>query len=1036
AITSTNDLLIKAVGATSDITLAALATSISQNVSLNAGRNIIQSAGGNISAQATTKTIDLLAVYDITAADTTSINANDGDIRLDAGHDIILELIDSGTANTVLIAVRDITDGDTDVDILANHLILTAGSGIASGSDLLDITVATLAASAAADGIFIKETNAIIVSNASVTINRVSSTATTSTVNKIQEDLTTSSNGAIVLTATDIDLNGGNVDATTSVTAAGTGHIFINATSGNIDVNSKIDAGAGHLSLLASANITQAASGDIVSTVTSTIDIEATAGSISMSDGATTNTGSGNIRYLAGTSLTLGALTTTGDVSLIATDISDSGTTDQDITADELRVLVTGTGGFGTSANHMETTIAKLSANVKTDGLFVTETNALTIDTLSIISVNRVSTDGTTLVAQIDAAQSDVVSTGAIVVQTTSGVLIINGGGDTDAISATGNILLKTSGTSDLTINARVQSSAGNISINSSKDVIQTASGNIQTDANLKTIDVLASNNITMTNGSFAKALGNANIRYEALSGNVTIATINAGTSDVTIKANGSILDGGDSDVDILGTNLRLNASSEIGSSTNGIETTVTNLSAKSSSGSMYLIETDALIITKINSLSVNRVATDATSSAKTDGSSQEDLTTLSNGHIIITATDITVNGGNDTSGISANGTGHVLLKSTVTDISLNASLNAGTGSVSIIANRTVNQSQNITTSSTGTIDVEALTGAIVMTDSSLTQTIGKDVSYKAKTNITLGGILTSGATFGHVSLVAEGSIIDGGDTLTDIIAGGLIIQATNAIGTSGNLIDTSIVTLSTISGAGGTYINETDALIISNITTVVNRVKLDQSLETSANTPSISQTDVTTSTGNIDFRATSITLNEGSDSDNLAIQATATATITLNASSGDITQNTNVSSNTGAISYTASNDIVLAANTSITSNAGAITFNASSDVLMNTGSSLDATSAGNTGTISITAATDVTTYTLLADSTIGITATAGLILNNHTITSDLGTITQIAKTTLTQAVGANIVVSGAAGNISLTSTDNKTTLNAKLQTL
>jgi hypothetical protein len=75
------------------------------------------------------------------------------------------------------------------------------------------------------------------------------------------------------------------------------------------------------------------------------------------------------------------------------------------VTAEELRIVTTGTAsgnGAGTGANHLEVNVAKLAADVNgtgTGGLFLTESSALDIGTLSAINVNQVGANGTTLTA-------------------------------------------------------------------------------------------------------------------------------------------------------------------------------------------------------------------------------------------------------------------------------------------------------------------------------------------------------------------------------------------------------------------------------------------------------------------------------------------------------------------------------------------------------------------------------------------------------------------------------------------------------------
>ena len=73
-----------------------------------------------------------------------------------------------------------------------------------------------------------------------------------------------------------------------------------------------------------------------------------------MTDGAEATTGSGNVRYDVTGTMTLGAISTTGDVQIIASSLTDSGmagNTDADVTANELAITTTdmATGAIGAS---------------------------------------------------------------------------------------------------------------------------------------------------------------------------------------------------------------------------------------------------------------------------------------------------------------------------------------------------------------------------------------------------------------------------------------------------------------------------------------------------------------------------------------------------------------------------------------------------------------------------------------------------------------------------------------------------------------
>lgn len=154
----------------------------------------------NVSTSTSAKTIDVVAARNVTMADGTSVTTTDGDARIEAtAGTITSETVTLGTGNLNLIAGLDIADLDGSSLITANGLMMTAGSGIGSSANVLNTAVGTLAASAAADGIFVTETSGLTIGDVITTVQRVDSTGLDSNLSATQgnqEDLTTTSDGA------------------------------------------------------------------------------------------------------------------------------------------------------------------------------------------------------------------------------------------------------------------------------------------------------------------------------------------------------------------------------------------------------------------------------------------------------------------------------------------------------------------------------------------------------------------------------------------------------------------------------------------------------------------------------------------------------------------------------------------------------------------------------------------------------------------------------------------------------------------------
>jgi hypothetical protein len=338
---------------------------------------------------------------------------------------------------------------------------------------------------------------------AAVTVNRVGSTGTTSAVadSAALAGLTAGSNGALSVRSGTGTTGTLSIDA--AVLATGSGHLLLEAGGGALRLNADVDAGSGHASLVSSGALVLAADADLRSTGTATLDLRAA--SVEMAHGSTLSTGSGNVRIAATGALQLGAVSTTGDVSLAAQRISDafaSGTDTVNVTADELRIVTSGTGasdGAGSAANALELAVNALAADVNgAGGLFASEADALQIGTLSAINVNQVGANGTTLTATTDTAQSNLDVEGALVIVAGGSITTLAAGG---AVSASGHLLLQAGGASgDITLGAVLGNDTGATSLNAARDLLVNASLGA-TGAGMS-MDLLAGRDITMADGT------------------------------------------------------------------------------------------------------------------------------------------------------------------------------------------------------------------------------------------------------------------------------------------------------------------------------------------------------------------------------------------------------------------------------------------------------------------------------------------------------------------------------------------------------
>ncbi len=215
--------------------------------------------------------------------------------------------------------------------------------------------------------------------------------------------------------------------------------------------------------MLAGRNLIFTTTADVITSASGTLNLVAGTGSLTQADNSRFVTTTGDIRLVAQVNILLGGLTTTGNASLIATtgSILDNGDAfgGEDLVANGLRLVAA--IGVGTPTDHLEIKVTTLTARATSGGIYLTETDALIVDDVTV-TIQRVNADAT-VTAVIDAIQSDVVTTagnGSIVLQTLAGNITLNDGtaaadNTRSARRARGNLLIEAADAAgDITANA------------------------------------------------------------------------------------------------------------------------------------------------------------------------------------------------------------------------------------------------------------------------------------------------------------------------------------------------------------------------------------------------------------------------------------------------------------------------------------------------------------------------------------------------------------------------------------------------------
>ncbi|MFC1830203.1 beta strand repeat-containing protein, partial [Thermodesulfobacteriota bacterium] len=725
--------------------------------------NLMDTAGG------------LLVTIATTADGSVNIGATDGNLvvttvtALGNNRDVALSTLSSGNirvgnvsaANDTIIltsagAIEELGPADTAADITTLSIALRAATGIGS-LGALETSVSLLAA-------FNSDSGHILISNSVGglltigTFDGLAGITHTGTGNgnivlhnagplAVSNDVINSAGGDITLTST----NDGNEDDHLIIDArviasGGDGSVFLNAGT-DLIVNDSTQTpdistvGAGMIVGIADRDVL-INDGVTIQSANGVISFISDDGDIVMADGTTTTSGTGLINYNATGSVALSLLTTGGNVQVMADAgaITDNTALENaNIVADQTTLsAATGIGASG--AADIDTTITTLTATNRISGdIFIQETDGLIV---------------------VGTGARILGGSGSIDIDADAGVLTVS---SLVTANGDGNVTLNADAGA-VTLEAMVSSTSGDIVI-SGDGIVQNAGVDVTTGdavSEFGTVKILADNgDIVMADGT-TTAAGTGLISYSA-TGSVALSLLTTGGNVQVTADSGAITDNTAlENANIVADQATLSAATGIGASgAADIDTTITTLIAtNSTSGDIFVEETDDLIISGTG--------------VKTESG---------NGSIVL----ITQNGSLTISEIvSADGSGNILLQAdstgSVADISLNADVTSGTGSITILAHDNVEQNAGADViTSTGSIDVEATNGAIVMTDTALASSVGGNIRFSAKTDNTLGGI---NAGTGSVSVIAEtGNIIDGGNTYKDVIADSLRMVAGKNIG-------------------------------------------------------------------------------------------------------------------------------------------------------------------------------------------------------------------------------------------------------------
>ena len=998
------------------------------NDTVDAGGNISllarDSVAQNTNLTSGTGTIDVEAFNGDIVMDGSAVSlSNDGNIRYTAAVDAGIGILNAGTGNVAITArtgrIYDV-QGDTVgvygpgfatqtgeprvVNVIASGLRLDAALDVndqttPGNADPLDLTVDTLAG-LVGESVYVWETDDLTIGTVDpVSVNRVALESTTSVVT---DD--TPRAGLVAGTNAKVETIDGAIYVD-NVVEGTTGDVLLAANGvwgpfleSDIDINATITSG-GNTTLLARRAILQSAN----VTAGGTIDAQALFGDIQMDPDVISDADDNNIRYTAEMDVDLGILDAgTGNISVTARTghIQDAQNDLVDVDADgfatntERTVNLIGSGvrlqGFnvGEPNDPIDTAVDTLAVFAG-GSAYIYESDDLTISTVDTVPVNRVALNSTTRIEQHPSESVRVYGGSNAKLETIDGTLTVDG-----TVSAVfGDILLAANGTgSNVVINESVDA-RGSLTV-LARDTVQLTANLVggQGGSGGGTIDVQAfDGSILMAPDVMATSIGqsgpfpaDSNIRFTA-GDDVVLGTLDAGTAAISVNAGGNILDaqadtvGVDANgfatnsgrtVNLIASDLRLDAVGGIGEAGNPVDTSVDTLAARADSGNAYVYESDAVTIGTVAPVTANRVALESTTSQVTDAAELTGTTAELSAKVETIDGTLTVDEAVTAivgdALLAANGSG---------DLDLNATVTSG-GNSTLLASQGIMQDADVMAG--GTIDAEAFTGSISMGADVVSNADDDNIRYTAATDVELG---TLDAGSGTIAVTAGGSIHDAhGDTVgvdadgfatnsgrtVNLVGSGARLTAGSDIGEAGDPIDTSVDTLAASAGSGSAYVYETDALTIGTVAPVaVNRVALESSTAEVTDADSLSGVTAAIN-AKVETAGGTLTVDD-------AVEATS-GDVLLAANGGDLVINSAVIAGQNA-TLLASQGIMQAANVmaagtvdaeayagSITMDAGSMTESGDDDIRYAAGDSIAVAmlDAGE-GSVSLVAGGDIT---------------------------------------------------------------------------
>ena len=859
------------------------------------------------------------------------------------------------------------------------------------------------------------------------------------------------------------EVNGGSITTTGGQTfhdivSLGASVVFTSTSVDDITFDQTLTGGNGITIQINSTDdiiFKDAVSTDGAVTVTADSDISGT-GNISMETGSSLDAGTGTIDIDGANVLTRSLTTTNGTASAVTIDAHNGNVVTRDNGVNALGdITVNATGSITLEDNGVNTGEGG-SVNVQADGDVISTGSGIDTTNGAAAGGNIAVTSNA---GQVDLSNGSLLTGdgGSITVNAVTGFTTLNTSLDTTAGTGGGSVEANVS-------NGTMSITGGDATVNGAGSILLTAKGatsDIQLDTNLTSADgsitLLADNDITLssTTSILSQASGSITLTADNDGSNVGSITMDSGSrvesqgGQIQISAAGDIalsgitttggrVDitstlGGITDNDSTGVNnvtasqLVLNSNLSIGQLADAIDTAIAFLEADAGTGGLFLDNTGALTIGGISAQ--DGLDADLDIVIHNTGTLNVTETVQSaTGSVTLDATDtLTVDLATT---ISTLGTGAILLTSN-RNIKLNSGSNLKTvnGGITLLANDlglaagdfigVEAENATISTTGTGNILITGFGGADVVTSDHHGVFLHSGTTVSSTASGIDAGTITINGTAGEGINDNHGVMIDGAGTNITSADGAIGITGTTDYGTGFVLSDQAKVV------SNGAGVDAADITILGTTTADRAGVQITSLIQSTAGAISITGESTgggTTSQGTLIETTNGIVINEngqitingtsnGDDgieiSNDAVVSASGTGNIELlgesTGSGSGIHLDATLKSNTGTVTLTAEDDLLLGSVALIDSTSGTVTLTADNaagsngnPITMTDGSLIDA----GTGTINLTADGDVLLAGLLTTGTVNVDSLSAAISDNGDSHTDI-----VASTAVLNAV-------------------------------